>query len=303
MAFWFVINETIFPLAVLLCVAFGYQKLFRGDTKQLNNLVLFVLLPVNIFHELSTKKIGFNEIGQPFLFMILLTSALLIIAFLASRLLHLSKEQQTSFILSVAMINVGNVGLSLIFFTYGSAANNIALLIFVAFNIPLTTLAIYFSSNQKNWLGAIKDVLKIPIFHATVLAILLTTLGLQTPAPIHKVTGYLGQATFPIFTFVFGMQLADVRFSREMLGTVATASFLRLVISPVLAIVILLAMGVSGLEYKVGLVQTSSPAPILPLMYAIRFNRSPELLAAIIIVTTLLSAVTLPLVIAFAQRI
>jgi predicted permease len=36
-------------------------------------------------------------------------------------------------------------------------------------------------------------------------------------------------------------------------------------------------------------------------MYAIRFNRSPELLAAIIIATTILSLVTLPAVISFAR--
>lgn len=286
------------PLAAIIGIAFGYQKLFQGDTRQLSNLVLFVLLPVNIFHELSTKKIGFGEIGQPFIFMVLLTASLLGIAMLAARLLRLNAEQRVSFILSVAMINVGNFGLSLIYFTYGATASDNALLTFIAFNIPLTTLAIYFSSTEKNRLGAVKDVLKIPIFHATILALVLTTLGLQVPAPIHQVTGYLGQATFPIFTFVFGMQLADIHFSRDMLGTVATASFLRLVVSPILAVVILLAMGTSGLDYKVALVQTSAPAPILPLMYAIRFNRSPELLAAIIIVTTLLSAVTLPVIIA-----
>jgi predicted permease len=287
-------------MAVLLGLAFGYQKLFKADTQQFNNLVLYVLLPVNIFHELSIKQIGFAELGQPALFMVLLTGALSGIAWLAAKLLRLDLNQRVSFILSVAMINVGNFGLSLIYFTYGPEANFSAILTFVAFNVPLTTLAIYFSSTQGSRLGALKDMLKIPIFHATFLALLLTTMNITVPAPVHKITGYLGQATFPIFTFVFGMQLADVRFSRSMLGTVATASFLRLVISPLIAALILATLGVVGLSYKVGLVQTSTPAPILPLMYAIRFNRSPELLAAIIIVTTILSTVTLPLVIYFA---
>ncbi len=300
LAFWFVIHETILPLAALVGIAFGYQKLFRGDIRQMNNLVLFVLLPVNLFHQLSSQKIGFSEMGQPLLFMLLLTAALIGLALAAARLLRLTPEQRTSFILSVAMINVGNFGLSLIYFTFGPTASDSALLIFVAFNIPLTTLAIYFSSTQQNRLGAVKDVLKIPIFHATLLALTLTTLGIQVPEPIHKVTGYLGQATFPMFTFVFGMQLADIHFSRTMLGTVSLASFLRLAVSPVLAALILSVLGVGGLNYKVALVQTSAPAPILPLMYAIRFNRSPELLAAIIIVTTLLSAVSLPWVISLA---
>lgn len=301
MVFWYILNEIIVPMAALVGLAYGYQKLFRADTQQFNNLVLYLLLPINIFHELSVKHIGFGELGQPALFMVLLTGALAGIAWLAARMLRLDVEQRTSFILSVAMINVGNLGLSLIYFTYGAEANFNAILVFVAFNVPLTTLAIYFSSTQSSRRGALMDMLKIPIFHATFLALLLTTLGVAVPAPVHTITGYLGQATFPIFTFVFGMQLADVRFSRAMLGTVATASLLRLVVSPLLAALILGTLGVSGLSYKVALVQTSTPAPILPLMYAIRFNRSPELLAAIIITTTLLSVLTLPVVISFAR--
>lgn len=301
MVSWHIINEIIFPVAVLVGLAYGYQKLFKADTRQFNNLVLYLLLPINIFHELSIKRIGFGELGQPLLFMVLLTGALTGIAWLAARLLRLNAEQRVSFILSVAMINVGNVGLSLIYFTYGPDANFNAILVFVAFNIPLTTLAIYFSSTQESRRGALMDMLKIPIFHATFLALLLTTLGIALPAPVQTITGYLGQATFPIFTFVFGMQLADIRFSKAMFGTVATASLLRLVLSPILAAAILGLLGVSGLAYQVGLVQTSTPAPILPLMYAIRFNRSPELLAAIIIATTLLSVITLPVVIAFAN--
>ena len=300
MVSWFVINEIIFPMAVLLGLAYGYQKLFKADTRQFNNLVLYLLLPINIFHELSVKRIGFAELGQPALFMVLLTGSLAGIAWLTSRLLRLNMEQRVSFILSVAMINVGNFGLSLIYFTYGPEANFSAILTFVAFNVPLTTLAIYFSSTQGSRRGALKDMLKIPIFHATFLALLLTTLEIAVPAPVHTITGYLGQATFPIFTFVFGMQLAEIRFSRKMLGTVATASCLRLAISPLIAALILNTLGVVGLNYKVGLVQTSTPAPILPLMYAIRFNRSPELLAAIIISTTVLSVITLPAVIFLA---
>ncbi|MBN1957222.1 MAG: AEC family transporter [Desulfuromonadales bacterium] len=255
---------------------------------------------MNIFHELSLRQVGFREIGQPVLFMFLLTSALVAVSWTAAWALKLTQEQRVSFILSVAMINVGNFGLSLIFFTYGPTANDSALLTFVAFNIPLTTLAIYFSSDKQSRKEAIIDVLKIPIFHATLLALVFTSCGVSVPAGVHKITGYLSQATFPLFTFVFGMQLAEMQFTRTLLRSVSVASVLRLLVSPVLAFAILTVLGVTGMNFRVGLVQTSTPAPILPLMYAIRFNRSPDLLAATIIVTTLLSALTLPLVIALA---
>jgi len=300
LAFWFILRESIFPMAALLGIAYFHQKIFKSDMRPLNNLVLYVLLPVKIFHELSLKKIGFAELAEPFLFMVLLTGSLAGLGWVAAKFLRLSKEKRLAFILSVSMINVGNFGISLIYFTYGSDAAYQAILTFVAFNIPLTTLAVYLSSTKDTRLQALKDALKIPIFHATVVALIFASFEIPIPPLVQEVTGYIGQATFPMFTFVFGMQLANIRLSRTMLAPVATASVLRLLISPVLAVIFLTLIGSSGLSYQVNLVQTSAPSPVLPLMYAIRFNRSPDLLAAIIIVTTILSALTMPLVIQFA---
>ncbi|MGW8180133.1 MAG: hypothetical protein ACWGQW_15440 [bacterium] len=51
------------------------------------------------------------------------------------------------------------------------------------------------------------------------------------------------------------------------------------------------------LPLKVSLVQTSAPAALLPLMYAIRFDRSPDLLAAIIMFTTVFAGFSLTVLI------
>ena len=56
-------------------------------------------------------------------------------------------------------------------------------------------------------------------------------------------------------------------------------------------------MNDSVFQRQVALVQKSAPSALLPLMYAIRFNRSPDLLAAMILSTTLLSAVSLTVLI------
>jgi predicted permease len=53
----------------------------------------------------------------------------------------------------------------------------------------------------------------------------------------------------------------------------------------------------------VAVVQTSAPAAILPLMYAIRFNRAPDLLAATILATTLLSGLSLTVLIHYLPYI
>jgi hypothetical protein len=72
---------------------------------------------------------------------------------------------------------------------------------------------------------------------------------------------------------------------------------IRLFASPLLADRILNLFSFPALEHNVALLQTSGPSALLPLMYAINFNRSPELLAALILSTTVVSGISLPLVI------
>ena len=97
------------------------------------------------------------------------------------------------------------------------------------------------------------------------------------------------------------MQLAQIGFAgrmRDFALVLAAAVIIRLVISPGLALGITHVLDFSGLERNVAVVQTSGPSALLPLMYAIRFQRRTELLSSIILVTSLCSAITMPLVIA-----
>lgn len=81
------------------------------------------------------------------------------------------------------------------------------------------------------------------------------------------------------------------------MGIIIPGVFIRLIISPLVAWGILILLGISDLEMKVAIVQTSTSAALLPLLYTIRFKRSPDLLATMIMITTILSGVTLTLII------
>jgi hypothetical protein len=104
-----------------------------------------------------------------------------------------------------------------------------------------------------------------------------------------------------LLIFVLGLQLAKIGVPgriRAFLPVLATAVVIRLIVSPGLALGITHLLAFSGLARDVAVVQTSGPSALLPLMYAIRFGRRTELLASTILVTSLCSAATMPLVIA-----
>lgn len=301
MPFLIIFQDSVLPLFLIAGIAALYQRIARPDIKQLADAAVLVFAPVFVLNSLVAEDVTWTALQGPLIFMVLLTACLMLLGWGASRLLRLEEEDALALVLACSMINVGNFGLPLIHFAYGEQALNASVLVFVVFNLPLGTVAICLAS--KNTAGAemLRDVARIPIFHAMVAALLLTTLGVSLPEALGKGLNLLGEAAIPLLIFVLGLQLAEIGVSRRMRDLaliLVVAVGIRLLLSPGLALGITHFLDFSGLERDVAVVQTSGPAALLPLMYSIRFGRRTELLASIILVTSLASAVTMPLVIA-----
>ena len=293
MEFALVFKSSILPIFIIVGMAFVYHRVLRPDISQLTNLAIYAIAPLFVFDSLYRHQVVLSVLYKPLAFMGLLTFSLMAIAYVVAKIANATDDERTSFVLACSMINVGNFGLPLIFFAFGDRAEIYSVLYFTAFNIPLSTIAIYISSKEKSIARTLTDVLKIPMFHALIIALLMSGLSIPLPDFLSKSIGLISQATIPLFIFILGLQLADMKFKLGLVKLVLLAVVIRLVVSPALAYPFLKFLGVTGLERNVALVQTSAPAALLPLMYAIRFNRSPDLLAAVILITTLLSGISL----------
>ncbi len=299
MEFLLIFNSSIIPIFIIIGIAFIYNRLFQPDIRQITDIALSVFAPIFLFDVLIKHNITIDMIFAPIIFMCILTTALIAIAYCTAKLLKADEDEQLTLMQAGAMINVGNFGLPLIYFTFNNGSEAYSILYFAAFNIPLTTVSIYLSSREKNLPGILKDVAKVPLFHAMALALVFTGASITIPASLSKCTGLIGQAAIPLLIFVLGLQLSNIKLKKGFIKIIVPAVIIRLILSPVIAKPVLELLSITGLEQNVALVQTSAPCALLPLMYAIRFNRSPDLLAAIIFITTLFSGISLTFLIKF----
>ena len=293
MAFLIVFQQSVLPLFVIIGVALVYYRFFKPDIREITSLTLTVFAPVFVFDAIVRHNVSLAALKTPCLFMVILTALLLLLAFFAGRLLCLQENDRISFILACSMINIGNFGLPLIYFTYGEQAVSFSVVYFVAFNFVLSTVAIYISSNSSGFMKIMKDLFRMPLFHAFFLAMIVVQFSVPLPGFALKSIELIGQATIPLLIFILGLQLASTRFQSKFIKIIAAAVAIRLLISPAVSYPLLDMLNVSGLEQKVATLQTSAPSALLPLMYAIKFNRSPDLLASIILATTVLSSISL----------
>ena len=305
MHFFTIFNNSILPIFLIIISAFIYNHIFRPEIKPLASLALALFAPVLVFDSMTRHAVSFSDLGVPFVFMLFLTALLIALGILLSSAMRLGPGEKNSFILGISMINVGNFGLPLIHLTFGQEAVPLSIVYFVIFNIPLCTLAIYMSSDKTRLREILLDVVRIPIFHAFLLALVFSWLKIPVPGGIQQGLQLISAGAIPLLIFILGLQLAAISLSSlkdrllRFAAIISAASAVRLVISPLAAVCILCFFPVSQLEMSVAVLQTSAPAAILPLMYAIKFNKSPELLAAIILFTTILSGITLPVIIQY----
>ncbi|MGA1862447.1 AEC family transporter [Deferribacter thermophilus] len=289
--------KTVLPIFIIIAFAYIYNKIKNIDFKYITDVTLTIFAPIFVFHSLMSHKIETHTLYKPFIFMIILISMLILIASITFKIHNFDDKYKIPFILSVSMINVGNFGLPLISFAYGEKGVLYSIIYFVVFNIPLSTLAIMLSSNEKNLLLAIKDVIKIPLIHAFILAIIFSELKITLPDFIEKPFSLMSNATIPLLIFILGLQLSKISISSKLLKPALLSVSLRLIASPIIAILIAKILNINGVEKQVAIVQTSAPSALLPLMYAIKFNKSPEFLSTTILLSTILSGITLPVLI------
>ena len=74
----------------------------------------------------------------------------------------------------------------------------------------------------------------------------------------------------------------------------------RLIISFVVAVGVSYALGLSGVAQGVLVLQGAMPAAVFSYLFAARYDRDADDIAGIVLVSTLLGALTLPLLVSYA---
>ena len=293
--------QIILPVFLIILAGYILEKRMDLPLAPLSDVSLFLFSPCLVFSALIEREISYSMAGDLFLFMVLYTAALLAVALLTGRFLKMEGDVRGALCLSTAMMNVGNFGLPLSYFAFGDRGLEASILIFVMFNLSLGTVAIMIAQGSGAPLRRILlNTCKIPIFYAVLLAFCLKYLQLEVPGFLLRPVSLLGQAAIPLMLVLLGMQLARTQFQGNT-SFISVSVLLRLVLAPLLAMGITSLLGIKGLTRDVVILQTSTPSAVLPLLYALRFNTRPDLLAGAIFATTLLSALSLTVILYLQQ--
>ncbi len=214
-----------------------------------------------------------------------------------SRLIKLSRIDTIAMLLVVMFVNSGNFGLTLNNLRYGDDGLARASVYYITSTILVFTLGILIASmGQASWRDSLKRLVRLPAFYAVILAIIIYSLKIPIPNPIMRSIDLMAAGAIPVMLVVLGMQIADLK-SITRVKLAIPASLIRLLVAPAVAVIVAGLLGLQGLSRATSIIEASMPTAVIMTVIATEFNVRPGLVTSTVVLSTLLSAITIPLVI------
>ncbi len=213
--------------------------------------------------------------------------------------MRLAPTVVSALILSTAFANSGNFGLSVTEFAFGKDAVAFALVCYVTDNLLLNSVGVYLATRGRmSGREAVLQVLRNPAVYALPLGLAAHQFGWVLPLALNRALEMLSRATVPVMLVVLGMQLAALPFDRSYWKLLGLTSGIRLIIAPIMAILLTIPVGLTGLPRQVSVLEAAVPSAVMSNIVASRYDVEPNLVAGSVLVTSLLSLATLTILLA-----
>lgn len=291
-----VIKKIIEMFIILLVGAFIYKVKIIDDvsTKHLSNVLLMLVSPLLI---VQSYQIDFNKELLYGLLWALLASFLtfLFMIIVSEFLFHGDRNRSSVEKIAVSYSNSGFIGIPLISGVLGDKGVFYMTAYITVFNVLLWTHGVVLMGDSKELKGAWKNFLS-PAIIAVIVGIILFLFQLRLPQFIENPLEMIASMNTPLGMIVAGANLAQGNILKSLKNKhLYYLSFIKLIVYPLAGLVILWLL---PLDFEVAFtvfIAVACPAGASVIMFAQRYDRDAYYASEIFVITTLLSAVTLPL--------
>ncbi len=274
---------------VIICALIGYIWTRRGhsfDVEHVTLLVTYIGTPCLVFTTLTNVEIDLDTFSE---MAIATATTLTLFTVLGAMVLRLFAVNLQNFLPPMVWANMGNMGLPLCLFAFGPEGLALAITYFSVNLVLLFSFGVAFSAGAFS----LKNFLCMPFVYAVGAALAFTLSDTQVPRWLASTTDLLGGLTIPLMLIMLGVSLATLRITG--LKSTMALSALRLGMGFVVGWGVAYAFGFEGVARGVLILQASMPVAVYNYLFAMQYNRASDEVAGLIVVSTIMSFITLPL--------
>jgi predicted permease len=193
---------------------------------------------------------------------------------------------------SLTFPNIGNLGLPVCLFAFGERGLALAMIFFAVTAVAQFTIGPAIACGQFQP----GRLLKVPFVYAVALSLAVRGLDLTVPRWIENTASLAGQVTVPLMLMALGVALAELRAASLTRATVLSVARLALGLAGGWAVATLL--GLEGVQRGVVIVENAMPVAVFNYLFARMYDNQPEEVAGMVLVSTVLAYLGLPLLVA-----
>ncbi|MGB9686956.1 MAG: AEC family transporter [Rectinema subterraneum] len=289
----------VVSIFLLLIVGFIAQKrkiLDSDGIKTISNFVLRVFLPFTIISSFD-KSISLSAAGD-LLKVAIFAIGVHALAIFISKLAYSRFPDPKRKILTYITVfsNCGFMGFPVAESVFGKIGLMYTSIYVMVFNIFVWTYGIALLSEGKEKKNIWHSILLNPGNIAFAIGFVLWVLPFGLPETLNYTVLLLGNCTTPLSMIVVGATLANLGIKGLFLGTeVWIGSIMRLFVVPALVLLLFILIGIRSDAAKVANFLAAMPAAAQTVIFAERYDADVSLASRIVFISTVLSAITIPL--------
>lgn len=274
---------------VLIVAGIGYAWVRSGQaypTDFVARLVLNIGTPCLVLSTLSRTEVDPQAFGQMALACVVVSLLMGLIGVVLSRTMAMDWK-----VLVPAYLfpNTGNMGLPISLYAFGEQGLALAVAFFLMLSVAQFTLGMLLSGAERSW----RKLLISPTIISLGAALVVMLFDLELPRWLANTVNLLGGTAIPMMLITLGVSLASIRV--QHLGRGMLLGALRILCGAGAGWLIGHLLDLSPLAQAVLVLQSAMPVAVFNYLFAVRANRSPEEVASLVMCSTLLSFVVLPL--------
>lgn len=297
------LQQMIVLFLVMLVGFLAYKKDYINDnaSKKLSSIVVNIANPALILSSVLSmdNTVTGKDLITTVIIAIVVFSGLLVIAIFIPMIFRVDKQSSGAYQVMTVFSNIGFMGFPIISSVYGASALLYATLFLIPYNVLIYTYGIYTmkagKKEEKEKLR-IGQILNIGVI-ACILAIILFIFQVKLPVFLGSVITMLSNLTAPLSMMVIGASMAVIDW-KKLLGDyrLILFSLFKLVILPIVGTLLLKQFISNETICGVTMVMLATPVGSMTAMLAQEYNGDYELASKGVMLSTLLSVVTLPIV-------
>lgn len=282
--------QIVAPVFLLALVGFVWVRLgYEYRMQFVTRLAMTLAVPCLIFTALMKTEIDRSALATTFFASVVVYLLITIVFFVFLKTLKLERK---TFLAPLIFGNTGNLGLPLALFAFGETGLGYAVVIFAVMAVFSFTFGIWIVSG-----GSPLKTLKEPLVGATLAGALFLYMDWQTPLWLTNTLDLIGQMAIPLMLITLGVALA--RLAPRRISRAVALSIAKFVVCAGLAWGTGVLFDLEPVAMAVLIVQVSTPVAVTSYLLAEKYGADSEQVAGLVVVSTVLSIVTLPLVLAF----